>query len=140
MNIKNILNILPHRYPILLVDRIVSKTENTIETFKNITINEEIFNGHFPNNPIYPGIYQIEGMAQSAALLVSDTIENFNKKTIFFLGIDKCKFRKPVVPGDKLVYKIELIKKRRNICSFKGKCYVDDILVSEAELKATIVD
>lgn len=140
MNIKEILEILPHRYPILLVDRVVTQTENTIESFKNITVNEDVFNGHFPTNPIYPGIYQIEGMAQSAALLVANTIEDFNKKTVFFLGIDKCKFRKPVIPGDKLTYKIELIKKRRNICSFIGKCYVDDILVSQAELKATIVD
>jgi 3-hydroxyacyl-[acyl-carrier-protein] dehydratase len=139
MNIKKILEILPHRYPILLVDRVLDNTETHITAIKNITFNEDIFNGHFPDNPIYPGVYQIEGMAQAGALLASFTIGDFSDKLIYFMSIDNAKFRQPVIPGDQLTYKVEIIKKRGNIWIFSGKCYVEDKLVSQAELKATIV-
>ncbi|MDE5603036.1 MAG: 3-hydroxyacyl-ACP dehydratase FabZ [Helicobacter sp.] len=144
-DVQKIRDILPHRYPLLLVDRITSITCNkNIEAYKNITINEEVFNGHFPIQPIYPGVYIIEGMAQAGGVLafVSMFGEDSNKgdKIVYFMSIDKAKFRNPVCPGDKLVYKLEVVKQKGGIWVLQGYAYVEGKLVAEAELKAMIVD
>ena len=116
-DVQKIREILPHRYPLLLVDRIVSMTPNEkIEAYKNITINEKIFNGHFPTQPIYPGVYIIEGMAQAGGVLAfvsmfGDNAQNTGDKIVYFMSIDKAKFRSPVIPGDKLTYKLEIDKR-----------------------------
>ena len=110
-DVQKIREILPHRYPLLLVDRIVSISPNEkIEAYKNVTINEEVFNGHFPTQPIYPGVYIIEGMAQAGGVLAfvsmfGEEAQNTGDKIVYFMSIDKAKFRNPVTPGDKLVYR-----------------------------------
>lgn len=142
-DINQIQQMLPHRYPFLLVDRITNiKKGEYVEGYLNISITNSVFNGHFPGHPIYPGVLIIEGMAQTGAILPF-TIEDKKKlkdKVVYFMSIDKAKFRKPVLPGDKLVYKISTIKHRGKIWHLRGEAYVDDELVSEAELKAMIMD
>ncbi|HIV48766.1 3-hydroxyacyl-ACP dehydratase FabZ [uncultured Helicobacter sp.] len=146
MDINKIREILPHRYPMLLVDRIVSLVPNeTIEAYKNVTINEEVFMGHFPKRPIYPGVMQIEGMAQAGGVLAfvsmfGDDTQQAKNKIVYFMTIDNVKFRVPVVPGDKLVYKLEVLAHKGNIWSLGAKAFVDDKLVSQAQLKAMIAD
>ncbi|AWI34217.1 3-hydroxyacyl-ACP dehydratase FabZ [Helicobacter apodemus] len=145
-DVQKIRDILPHRYPLLLVDRITSIAYNkNIEAYKNITINEEIFNGHFPIQPIYPGVYIIEGMAQAGGVLAfvsmfGEDSNNKGDKIVYFMSIDKAKFRNPVNPGDKLVYKLEVVKQKGGIWVLQGYAYVEDKLVAEAELKAMIID
>lgn len=145
-DVQKIREILPHRYPLLLVDRIVSISPNEkIEAYKNVTINEEVFNGHFPTQPIYPGVYIIEGMAQAGGVLAfvsmfGEEAQNTGDKIVYFMSIDKAKFRNPVTPGDKLVYKLEVIKHKGGIWVLQGYAYVEDKLVAEAELKAMVVD
>ncbi len=139
-------DILPHRYPFLLVDRITElEPSKMITGYKNVSISEPVFQGHFPNHPIYPGVMIIEGMAQAGGVLAFQSAskeeqEAAKDKVVYFMTIDKCKFRHPVVPGDKLVYKLTVIKNRGSIWHLDGKAYVDDKLVAEAELKAKIVD
>ncbi|RUM43820.1 MAG: 3-hydroxyacyl-[acyl-carrier-protein] dehydratase FabZ [Hydrogenimonas sp.] len=146
MDIVQIQKILPHRYPFLLVDRVVScQKGEAIEAYKNISISEPVFEGHFPNHPIYPGVMIIEGMAQAGGILAfesmsEDAKEETEDKVVYFMSIDKCKFRNPVRPGDQLVYKLNVIKNKGAIWVLAGKAYVDDKLVAEAELKAMIVD
>lgn len=145
-DVQKIREILPHRYPLLLVDRVVElKTNESIIAYKNITINEDIFNGHFPVQPIYPGVYIIEGMAQAGGVLAfvsmfGEDAQNIGDKIVYFMSIDKAKFRNPVTPGDKLVYKLETIKQKGGIWVLQGCAYVEDKLVAEAELKAMVVD
>ncbi|MCL9820904.1 3-hydroxyacyl-ACP dehydratase FabZ [Helicobacter sp. 14348-15] len=145
-DVQKIREILPHRYPLLLVDRITAITPNqTIEAYKNVTINEEVFNGHFPVQPIYPGVYIIEGMAQAGGVLAfvsmfGEESSNNGDKIVYFMSIDKAKFRNPVIPGDRLTYKLEVIKQKGGIWILQGYAYVEEKLVAEAELKAMIVD
>lgn len=143
-DINEISRILPHKYPFLLVDRVDSMVAGeSIEAYKNISISDHVFQGHFPGHPIYPGVLIIEGMAQAGGVLAfkSSTNENeFDNKVVYFMSIDKAKFRSPVVPGDKLIYKLSVLKHKGNIWVLDGKAYVDDKLVAEAELKAMIVD
>jgi 3-hydroxyacyl-[acyl-carrier-protein] dehydratase len=142
-NITEIQEMLPHRYPFLLVDRVNSLTQReSIEAYLNISITNEVFQGHFPNHPIYPGVLIIEGMAQAGGILAFQSVpkEEVANKVVYFMSIDKAKFRQPVKPGDKLVYKLNVIKQRGNIWMLEGKAYVDENLVAEAELKAMIMD
>jgi 3-hydroxyacyl-[acyl-carrier-protein] dehydratase len=144
LDINEISKILPHKYPFLLVDRVDSIVNGeSIEAYKNISISDQVFQGHFPGHPIYPGVLIIEGMAQAGGVLafksVSDESE-FANKVVYFMSIDKAKFRSPVMPGDKLVYKLTVIKHKGNIWVLDGKAFVDEKLVAEAELKAMIVD
>ncbi len=143
-DINEISRILPHKYPFLLVDRVDSMVAGeSIEGYKNISISDHVFQGHFPGHPIYPGVLIIEGMAQAGGVLAfkSSTDESeFDNKVVYFMSIDKAKFRSPVVPGDKLIYKLSVLKHKGNIWVLDGKAYVDDKLVAEAELKAMIVD
>ena len=153
MSVEQIRQILPHRYPMLLVDRVVELVANSsdsepngyIKAYKNVTINEEVFLGHFPNKPIYPGVMQIEGMAQAGGLLAfvsmfGDNVKEAENKIVYFMTIDNVKFRVPVVPGDRLVYEIKVLKHKGSVWQLGAKAYVDDKLVSEAELKAMIAD
>jgi beta-hydroxyacyl-ACP dehydratase FabZ len=140
-NIDEILKAMPHRFPFLLVDRVLEEVEGqTIKTLKNITVNEPQFQGHFPFFPIMPGVLIIEAMAQSAGLLFSK--EN-NDKKMLFMGIDKAKFRKEVRPGDQLIMDIEVLKLSKRggseIIKFKGIATVEGIKVAEAEMMAALV-
>ncbi|MCX2682630.1 3-hydroxyacyl-ACP dehydratase FabZ [Campylobacter sp. MIT 21-1685] len=136
--------VLPHRYPFLLVDRITElKKGECVKGYKNISINEQIFIGHFPQHPIYPGVLILEGMAQTGGVLAFESMENKTdpkNKVVYFTGIDGAKFRNPVRPGDRLDYEMQVMKNRGSMWIFKGKAFVDGNLVAEAELKAMIVD
>jgi UDP-3-O-[3-hydroxymyristoyl] N-acetylglucosamine deacetylase/3-hydroxyacyl-[acyl-carrier-protein] dehydratase len=138
-DINAIQKILPHRYPFLLVDKIIEFRENYIVGVKNVTINEPFFVGHFEGNPIMPGVLQLEAMAQVGGVLLLNSVENPNDVWVYFLAIDNARFRKPVVPGDQLVFKLELIALKRGICKMSGKAFVNDVLVSEADLTASLV-
>ena len=145
MDVVEIQKILPHRYPFLLVDKVVSmELEREIIAYKNVSISEPVFEGHFPGHPIYPGVMILEGMAQAGGILALKssgfTEEELKEKVIYFMSIDKAKFRNPVKPGDRLEYRITVLKLRKNLIVLEGKAYVDDVLVSEAELKAMVVD
>ena len=146
IDVVEIQKILPHRFPFLLIDRVIGLSAGeSIEAYKNVTIGEQIFQGHFPGHPIYPGVMIIEGMAQAGGVLAFKSMDANSQdatkdKVIYFMSIDNCKFRSPVKPGDKLVYKLSVLKHRGNIWVLDGKAYVDDKLVAEAELKAMIVD
>ena len=142
-DINQIQEMLPHRYPFLLVDRITNVKEGEeVEGYLNISITNQVFQGHFPGHPIYPGVLIIEGMAQTGAILPFTVMskEELNDKVVYFMSIDKAKFRKPVLPGDRLVYRVKTIKHRGKIWQLDAKAYVDDELVAEAELKAMIMD
>jgi 3-hydroxyacyl-[acyl-carrier-protein] dehydratase len=142
LDINEIMKILPHRYPFLLVDRVVEHDPGKkIVGIKNVTINEPFFPGHFPGHPVMPGVLQIEAMAQVGgilAYLASD--DEIRKKVCYFVAIDNAKFRRPVMPGDQLRIEMEALSNRRNIWCFNGKVFVGDKLATEAELKATFAD
>ncbi|AXH16189.1 3-hydroxyacyl-[acyl-carrier-protein] dehydratase FabZ [Malaciobacter mytili] len=145
LDVMEIQEILPHRYPFLLVDRITEMEKGkSVTGYKNISISEPAFMGHFPGHPIYPGVLILEGMAQAGGVLALKSndlsAEELQNKVIYFMSIDKAKFRSPVRPGDQLVYKIEILKLRGSLIVLDGKAYVDGKLVAEAELKAMVVD
>ena len=141
LDILEIQKVLPHRYPFLLVDRIVDLVPmERVVGIKNVTMNEPFFQGHFPGNPIMPGVLILEAMAQTGGFLLLNTENDPAGKLIYFTGINKVKFRKPVVPGDQLRFEIEFLKLKRNICKMKGLAFVEDKMVCEAELTAAVVD
>lgn len=143
IDINEILNILPHRFPFLLIDRVTElKLGESIIGYKNVTYNEQIFQGHFPGHPIYPGVMIIEGMAQAGGILAfrSSKDDDLSNKVVYFMTIDKAKFRQPIRPGDRLEYRLSVIKHRGRIWALKGEAYVDDVLAAEAELQAMIMD
>ncbi len=138
---QKILQYLPHRFPMLLVDRIIHfEAGKRIVGIKNVTVNEPFFQGHYPGHPIMPGVLIIEAMAQVGGLLLMDTIENPDEKVVYFMSLDNVKWRRPVTPGDQLVFELELLQFRRSICRMRGEGYVDGKLVAEAELMARVVD
>jgi beta-hydroxyacyl-ACP dehydratase FabZ len=142
-DINEIINTLPHRYPFLLVDRILEfEKGKRIVGLKNVTINEPFFQGHFPGHPIMPGVLILEALAQTGGVLALKSVADVDVKSkiIYFMSIDKAKFRKPVVPGDQLRFELEIIKQRGNITSLKAEAKVDGAVVTEAEMKAMIVD
>jgi 3-hydroxyacyl-[acyl-carrier-protein] dehydratase len=138
IDIKEIMRLLPHRYPFLLVDRILEvEKAKSITGLKNVTINEPFFQGHFPSEPIMPGVLILEGMAQVGGILAFHSIpEMVGDKLIYFAGIDKVRFRQPVVPGDQLIFEMEVLKQKGKIWKMSGKAMVNDTLVAEAELMA----
>lgn len=140
MDINQIMQILPHRYPFLLIDKIIHLDETTVAGIKNVTMNEPFFIGHFPGNPVMPGVLQIEAMAQIGGILVLNTVPDPENYTPYFLGIDKCKFRKMVIPGDTIKFKCELTAPiKRGIAQMNGYAYVGNTLVCEAAMTARIV-
>ena len=141
MDINKIMEILPHRYPMLLVDRILEVEEGKrIVGIKNVTINEPFFQGHFPGHPVMPGVLIVEAMAQVGGMMLMDAVEDPKSKVVYFMSIDKVKFRKPVVPGDQLRFELELLSFRGKRCQMRGEASVDGARVSEAEMMAMIVD
>lgn len=140
MDINRIRELLPHRYPFLLVDKIIELRKNYIVGVKNITTNEPFFQGHFPQEPIMPGVLQVEAMAQTGGLLVLNTVDEPERYSTYFMKIDGVKFRQKVVPGDTLILRLELLAPiRRGISTMKGYVFVGDKLVSEAEFMAQII-
>jgi UDP-3-O-[3-hydroxymyristoyl] N-acetylglucosamine deacetylase / 3-hydroxyacyl-[acyl-carrier-protein] dehydratase len=141
MDIGKILDVIPHRYPMLLVDRIIEVEGTTrIVGIKNVTINEPFFQGHFPGHPIMPGVLIIEAMAQVGGMLLLGTIEDPDQKVVYFMSLDNVKFRRPVLPGDQLRCELEMLQNRGRTCRMKGIAYVDGNVVAEAEMMARVVD
>ena len=142
IGIEKIIEMIPHRYPFLLIDRVGDIVPDTSAIgIKNVTINEPFFAGHFPNKPIMPGVLIIEAMAQTAAVFVIDGLkDNSANRSVYFMSIESARFRKPVVPGD--IMKLEISKKqsRGNVWKFDGKAYVEEILVAESSFSAMIVN
>lgn len=137
---KGILEILPHRYPFLLVDKVVSYEEGTIKAVKNVTFNEPFFQGHFPSEPVMPGVMQVEALAQTFCILMYLAEPEFcDNKRPAFMGVDKCRFKAPVRPGDVMDMQITLTRFRRGIGSAEAKCLVNGKVVCEAILTATMV-
>jgi beta-hydroxyacyl-ACP dehydratase FabZ len=140
LDIVAIKKLLPHRYPFLLVDKVVKfEKDKQIEALKNVTSNEEFFNGHFPNFPIMPGVLIVEALAQTSALyylLNHDLTEN--NKNVFFMAVDNCKFRKPVVPGDTLLLQVEPLAQKGKVTKVQAKAFVEGVLVCEAVLTAMV--
>lgn len=141
-DIMQILDLLPHRYPFLLVDKIIDiDGDNSCIGIKNVTFNEPQFTGHFPTRPIFPGVFLIEGMAQTAGAIcvASKLAQQVRPKQVFFMTIDKVKFRKPVEPGDRVEFHLQKLSNRRNMWWYRGEARVDGNLVCEAELSAMLV-
>ncbi|MCA9732568.1 MAG: bifunctional UDP-3-O-[3-hydroxymyristoyl] N-acetylglucosamine deacetylase/3-hydroxyacyl-ACP dehydratase [Deferribacteres bacterium] len=133
--------ILPHRYPFLLVDKIIDLVPNErVTAIKNVTINEQFFQGHFPGHPIMPGVLILESLAQAGGILLLNSEEHPENKLVYFTGLDNVKFRKPVLPGDQLRLELELLKLRKSICKMAAHAYVNGDLVCQAELAAAIID
>ncbi|MDT8368336.1 MAG: 3-hydroxyacyl-ACP dehydratase FabZ [Longimicrobiales bacterium] len=132
---------LPHRYPMLLVDRIIEfEREKRIVGLKNVTINEPFFQGHYPGHPIMPGVLIIEAMAQVGGLLLMDAVENPEEKVVYFMSLDNVKWRRPVIPGDQILFEVELVRFRRGVCRMRGVGRVDGEVAAEAELMARVMD
>ncbi len=141
MNIQDILEYLPHRYPFLLIDRVIEcELGKRIRALKNVSVNEPYFNGHFPYYKVMPGVLIVEAMAQAAAILSFRTmgIKPDDKSVYYFAGIDRARFKKPVMPGDQLVLDVSIERTVRNVVKYAGKAYVGDTLVAEAELLCTL--
>ncbi|AFM03927.1 beta-hydroxyacyl-(acyl carrier protein) dehydratase FabZ [Bernardetia litoralis DSM 6794] len=140
LDINQISKVLPHRYPFLLIDKVIYLDETSVVGVKNVTMNEPFFQGHFPENPVMPGVLQIEAMAQTGGILVLNTVDDPNNYWSYFIGIDNCRFRQKVLPGDTIIFKCELVAPiRRGIAKMKGQAYVAGKLVCEATLTAGIV-
>ena len=141
VDITRIMKYLPHRYPMLLVDRIIEyEAGKRIVGIKNVTINEPFFQGHYPGHPVMPGVLIVEAMAQVGGLLMMDAVENIQDKVVYFMSLDAVKWRRPVTPGDQLRFELEILQLRKHVCKMKGEGYVDGQLVCEAEMMARIVD
>ncbi len=139
MNILEIQKILPHRFPFLLIDRITElEPKSKAVGLKNVTINEPFFQGHFPDYPIMPGVLVIEAMAQVSGILAFQSGAEGN--SVYFMSIEKAKFRKPVVPGDQLIFEVNIIQQRNNVWKFSGQAFVDKKLVAEAEFTAMVTE
>lgn len=141
IEIDRIMEHLPHRYPFLLVDRVLEfEPEKRIVGLKNVTISEPYFQGHFPGHPVMPGVLIIEAMAQAGGLLLMDTVTDREDKVVYFMSLDNVKWRKPVIPGDQLIFEVEMLQFRRNVCKLRGVGKVDGKVVAEADMMAGIVD
>ena len=140
-DITDVMDLLPHRYPFLLVDRVLEiDPEKSITAIKNVTINEPFFQGHFPGSPIMPGVLVIEAMAQAGGLMLVDSVDDPHRWLVLFGGIDKVRFRKPILPGDQIRFELELVSKRGRMCKMRGVAKVDERVCAEAELTAMLVE
>jgi len=141
MDINAIVNCIPHRYPFLLVDRVLEmEAKRRIVAIKNVTINEPFFQGHFPGAPVMPGVLVIEAMAQAGAVLLLHDMEDRDSRLILFTGIDKARFRRPVFPGDQLRFTLEVLKRRTRAYKLKAIAEVDGQLAAEAEIMSALID
>ena len=140
-DINDIIKVLPHRYPFILIDRIeITEPGERLVALKNMTINEPFFQGHFPGQPVMPGVLSLEIMAQAGSFLMLSQVEDPLSTNMFFSAVEKTKFRKPIVPGDQLIIHMALAKKKLNLCKFHGICKVDDEIVAEAFFSANLVN
>jgi UDP-3-O-[3-hydroxymyristoyl] N-acetylglucosamine deacetylase / 3-hydroxyacyl-[acyl-carrier-protein] dehydratase len=140
-DINAIQRILPHRYPFLLIDKIIDfQMDERVVGVKNVTVNEPFFEGHFPGQPIMPGVLIIEALAQTGGVLMLNGIENPGNKLVFFMAINNVKFRKPVVPGDQLILEVQVMSRRSKVIQIRGQAFVDGNVVAEGEFTATVVD
>ena len=139
-DIQDILEVMPHRYPFLLIYRVLAMDETSIQAVKNVTFNEPQFMGHFPERPVMPGVLMVEAMAQAGGFLLFSQIEDREDKLIFFTGIDNCRFRRPVVPGDRVVFDVEVVSIRRTFAKLRGKATVDGELVCEATMLSAMTE
>ena len=140
-DINDIIKVLPHRYPFILIDRIeITEPGERLIALKNMTINEPFFQGHFPGQPVMPGVLILEIMAQAGSFLMLSQVEDPLTTNMFFSAVEKTKFRKPIVPGDQLMVHMTIVKKKLNLCKFHGVCKVDDEIVAEAFFSANLVD
>jgi len=140
LDVNEIRRILPHRYPMLLVDRIVELEAERIVGIKNVTANEPFFSGHFPDFPVMPGVLIVEAMAQTAGVLVLKGIEDRDTKLVLLVSIEYAKFRKPVIPGDQLRMELIMLKRKASVAKMSGKATVDGVLVAEAEVMCKLAD
>ena len=141
MDSAQIMRLLPHRYPMLLVDRVIEVVRGErIVGIKNVTVNEPFFQGHFPGHPIMPGVLLVEAMAQVGGLLLLDEIEDPEEKVLYFMTMDRVKFRRPVTPGDTVTLEAEVLQLRGEVCKMRGQASVQGNIAAEAEFKARIMD
>ncbi len=141
IDLQGIMDLIPHRYPLLLVDRILDYEPKTwIRGLKNISFNEQVFQGHFPSRPVFPGVYIVEAMAQTGGCLLMQEFEDRASKVIYFMGIDNVKFRKPVQPGDQLVMEVKVLQIKGRICKMRGEAFVAGQKVAEAEFMSMLMD
>ena len=140
MDIERILEVLPHRYPFLLIDRVLELDSTRVRAIKNVTANESFFVGHFPQKKVMPGVLVVEAMAQACGCMMLSPAGSQEGKLIYFTGIDNCRFRRPVVPGDQLVIEVELLARRSTVAKMHGRATVDGELVCEADLMSAAVE
>lgn len=139
-DIQDILSVMPHRYPFLLIDRVLEMSESSIRAVKNVTFNEPQFSGHFPDHPVMPGVLLVEAMAQAGGFLLFSRIEERDDKLIYFTGIDNCRFRRPVVPGDQVVFEVEVVSVRRAFAKLHGRATVNGELACEADMMSAMME
>jgi beta-hydroxyacyl-ACP dehydratase FabZ len=141
-DIGEILALMPHRYPFLLIDRVIDMEEKRIRAIKNVTINEPCFTGHFPDKPVMPGVLIVEALAQAGGFLLLSGLDEAERtgKLIYFTGIDNCRFRRPVIPGDQLVFEAEIVALRKSFAKIHGRALVDGDVVCEADLMSAMAE
>jgi UDP-3-O-[3-hydroxymyristoyl] N-acetylglucosamine deacetylase/3-hydroxyacyl-[acyl-carrier-protein] dehydratase len=141
LDARAISQIMPHRYPMLLIDRIIDlEPGKHVTALKNVTFNEPFFAGHFPHHPVMPGVLIVEAMAQAGGLMLLNMIDNPQEKVVYFMGIDNARFRKPVHPGDQLRFEVDMVTFRRGMCKIAGKAFVGDDMVTEATMMAMLME
>ena len=141
IDIQGIMDLLPHRFPILLVDRILDfEPRQWIRGLKNLSMSDQVFQGHFPNRPVFPGVLIVEAMAQTGGCLMMQEFEDRQRKVIYFMGIDAVKFRKPVLPGDQMIMEVKVVSLRGKICKMRGEAFVDGAKVAEAEFMSMLME
>lgn len=141
IDLQGIMELLPHRYPLLLVDRILDFEPKTwIRGLKNVSFNEQVFQGHFPSRPVFPGVYIVEAMAQTGGCLLMREYEDRARKVIYFMGIDAVKFRKPVLPGDQLLMEVKVLQFKGRVCKMRGEAFVGGQKVAEAEFMSMLME